>query len=92
MEDDLLILSRIVLIEKKPFLVKINIVESDGNSWWYLSHYAIRQKYKVKQANNQDLIGLHLTNTHKAPDSFYTIIEGEYKGRAILKKHCKIIR
>ncbi len=91
MEDDWLILSRTVLIEKKPFLVKINSVESDGISWWYLSDYAFIQKYIVKQASTKDLVGLYFTNTHKAPDSFYTVIQGEFEGRAILKKHCKIL-
>lgn len=91
MIEECLVLSRIVLIEKKPFLVKIDIVESDGISWWYLSDYAFIQKYIVKQASTKYLVGLHFTNTYKAPDSFYIVIKGEFEGRAILKKHCKRI-
>lgn len=81
--------TRIVLIEKSPFFVKVNLSAEDEGNWWYFGiGYYLTETYKVKQATSQDLIGI--TNIKGLlPQEILIVVGGICDSAVILKKHCK---
>ncbi len=83
--------TRLVMLEKGPFYVKLNLTAEDEGNWWYYGNgYYLTGTYKVKQATSQDLVGI--TNIKGLlPKEIFIVIGGPCYGAVILKKHCQRI-
>ena len=78
--------TREVLFEKIPFVIRLDPESRRFNMAWYSEN--VQEKFKVKCCTDEKEINKAIAATLHFSE-FYVIMEGENKGRGILKLHRK---